>query len=519
MPEMRRWKPYEVKHRSRDRMDNPEDVINLILFLGVLLLSLSFPMSATRNIASAIFGGATHFGMSTSIVTGCGHCLSGGLLGILWASVSHTGPRQLRFSPPRFLFFALLFFGWSVRTGEAVTCYTCYDQCPGCTGDATCPFLTTPTANRAIMSGAALVAGAATAVSVLHLMPLRFVRVLSRSVLDAMKTVARRPPAGTPIDLGPLTNDQLLTAVTTGATTHADALREVLTRLGGNPSAAEVARLNAIQSTLVNLDKMGGSLGTSGVTSDTGVFLGAFTFAYVQAAKIARGNSGRTTAAGSVDASDNKETDSKVIQEKIIRPVDMGEFAEFLSTWQMICHALGLGDVLITGALLRDVVFDTMRDLKKDWRIAHELFLVYLDVLETTADPTVTIANVFYKGSQDTHMTRAMQRAREFYPGIFRGGPSGLGGGDDGSQRHTPGGDAVIKFNGAWNTKATTKCITFNLGKKEHPAGSLNPNGSCKHLHACDQWVTGKGPKGQCGGPHPRTKCTNPNKCDSPAEA
>ena len=34
--------------------------------------------------------------------------------------------------------------------------------------------------------------------------------------------------------------------------------------------------------------------------------------------------------------------------------------------------------------------------------------------------------------------------------------------------------------------------------------------------HICDHYVTDKGPKGQCGGKHPRIKCNNPNKCDKP---
>ena len=74
--------------------------------------------------------------------------------------------------------------------------------------------------------------------------------------------------------------------------------------------------------------------------------------------------------------------------------------------------------------------------------------------------------------------------------------------------------DATITFNGAWNHKATKCCFTFNMqGKKpgDHPAASLNANGSCKFLHACDKYVTDKGPGGVCLGNHPRYKCDNPN--------
>ena len=59
----------------------------------------------------------------------------------------------------------------------------------------------------------------------------------------------------------------------------------------------------------------------------------------------------------------------------------------------------------------------------------------------------------------------------------------------------------------------------FNLGKTTHPKSALKPDGTCKFDHVCDHFVTGKGKGGKCGGPHARTECTNPGKCDKPADA
>ena len=48
--------------------------------------------------------------------------------------------------------------------------------------------------------------------------------------------------------------------------------------------------------------------------------------------------------------------------------------------------------------------------------------------------------------------------------------------------------------------------MAFNKGT-EHTRGSLNPDGSCKYNHICMQWVADKGPRGICGGSHPKVEC------------
>lgn len=406
----------------------------------------------------------------------------------------------------RMLFYVLLFA--TLTPGQAVTCYRCYDQCPGCVGDDTCPFFTRTQANQALLSGAALAAGAATAVSLLNLLPLKFLRVLTRGVLDSLRTIHRRPAAGTPVDLTTLTEAQLLDAVTDGTAESQDAIREIATRMPG-ATQAEVQRLSAMQNTLTNLEKVGGNIGGAGVASITGQLLGAFTFAYAQAAMVVRVNTTNTVATLTQGEGSEAGEKTKPLHAKLIRPTSMAEFADFLTSWLLICHATGLADVLILGAFLRDVVYDTMSLRKLDWTVAHELFLVYVEHVETTSDASTTIANVYSKGAQDTFMQQATARAAEHFKSrIFRPSgtdPNGTNGGGDGK-----------KWNGSWNGKASTCCITFNLGRKDHPASALTESGSCRHNHICDAWVTDKGPKGQCGGKHPRVKCDNPNKCDKP---
>ena len=185
----------------------------------------------------------------------------------------------------------------------------------------------------------------------------------------------------------------------------------------------------------------------------------------------------------------------------------MAEFADMLIIWMMICHATGVANVLVTGEFLRDVVFDTMLKHAHTWQVAHELFLVYLEAVETSSDASVNIRNIFTSGSQDTYLKRAQDSAHAEFKSH-----------NASSEEHTnKKGESSVKWNGNYNKKATTTCFSFNLNQS-HPARSLDEKGTCKHLHACDAWVSDKGPGGTCGGNHPRWKCANPKKCDKPVK-
>ena len=413
------------------------------------------------------------------------------------------------------LLLCLVFFAY-VPGADAVTCRTCFDQCPGCTGGTDCPFLSRTQQNALVLAGAAT--ATATAVSMLSLLPIKFMRVLTRSVLDCLKTVALRPAAGTPVNLTPMTHEQLATAVESGVTQVGDALREVVKRIGAATTQIDITRLNALQGTLSSIERLGANIGSAGVAGSSGELLGAFTFAYAQAARVVRFGADTTAVAGT--AGSQKEDDDSVrtnlMKARILRPASMAEFAHFLTVWQMICHAAGLCNVLTLGAFINDIVFETIRDQSKSWQIAHELLLVYLEVVETSADATINIANVFTRGSQDTLMARAqLQMERHFTSrpeggrGIFRGR-----GGDDGDGDPSTG---KSKWNGGFNTNDGCKpCAAYNL-EKEHEERCLNSKGRCLFGHYCDHWVSDKGKNGRCEGKHPRNKCTNPNRVNKPA--
>ena len=48
--------------------------------------------------------------------------------------------------------------------------------------------------------------------------------------------------------------------------------------------------------------------------------------------------------------------------EKLVKPKTMAEFADILVTWTMLLSGLGLASILVSGAFLREVVFDTIAD-------------------------------------------------------------------------------------------------------------------------------------------------------------
>ena len=149
-----------------------------------------------------------------------------------------------------------------------------------------------------------------------------------------------------------------------------------------------------------------------------------------------------------------------------------------------------------------DVVYTPLHEGTITWPTAFELFLVYLEEVEREAGDDVNLSNVYQRGAQDTFLMRARERTPKGGKArIFRPGSED----DDG---------AGIEWNGSWNRKSKSCCITFNLGNKKHPASAINERGGCKYNHVCDHWVDDKGPGGTCGGDHPRVKCNNPHKCD-----
>ena len=387
--------------------------------------------------------------------------------------------------------------------GEAVTCRTCFDQIGGCTGGANCPLITTSTANGAILAGIA--AGTATVLVARDIFPLRFTRVLHRGILDSLLVVGRRPPPGTPVDIGSLSTAQLSDPVATAGVELDSMLQEVGTRLAAATSQLEVSRLNAITTNLTARQKLtSGAKGAVDLGDGTSTIVGVYRYCVVLALRIVRTKPTDVTVVTDGERAGSSDDGARgVPPAKLSRPASESEFFGMLTVWTMLLAGLGVAPVLVSGVFLMDVVYTPLQEGTITWLTAFELFLVYLEEVEREAGDDVNLSNVYQRGAQDTFLMRARERAPKSGKEknrIFRPGDD-----DEG---------AATEWNGSWNRKAKACCITFNLGNKKHPASALNERGGCKYNHVCDHWVDDKGPGGTCGGDHPRVKCSNPHKCD-----
>ena len=387
-----------------------------------------------------------------------------------------------------------------VPTTAAVACRTCFDQIQGCTGGDDCPFVATTTQNGLLLGG--LAAATATAIVARDVFPLRFTRVLTRGVLDSLLIIGRRPPPGTAVDVSALTNVELTDPGRTSGVELEALLDEVTKRLGAATSNIELQRLNSISTAIGHKIKLGrGADGAIAVGDGTEELVGVFRYCAMLAGKVVRT---RLSQVATVITPPQGDAQVKAVPpEKLVKPKSMAEFADILVTWTMLLSGLGLASILVSGAFLREVVFDTIADGTLPWEGAYELWLVYLEEVERTAGDDVNLSNVYNRGAQDTMIKRAMERLPNAGKRIFRPG----GGGGDGD------GDEEPKWNGSFNQKSTATCLTFNLGKKQHPANCLNERGGCKFNHACDAYVSDQGKGGRCGSvKHGRHNCDNPAK-------
>ena len=415
------------------------------------------------------------------------------------SALEHTMELLVRHDVPWEVILILL----KLATADAVTCRTCFDQVTGCTGGDACPFLTTAAANGVLLIGGAVAAGAATALVARDIFPLRFTRVLHRGILDSLLLVGRRPPPGTPVDISALTTAQLSDPVSTAGVELDTLLQEVASRLAAAGTQMEISRLNAITTNLTARRKLhSGAQGAVDLGDGTSTIVGVYRYCVVLALRIVRTKHTDVAVVteGEKAGSEAEGSSSRAVPPaKLSRPVSMAEFSAVLTVWTMLLAGLGVAPLLVSGAFLMDVVYDHINENTVSWQTAFELFLVYLEEVERTPGDEINLTNVYNRGAQDTFMRRARERTpkaslSDKERDIFR---------TDG-----------VEWNGSWNRKSASTCITFNLGNKKHPASSLNERGGCKFNHACDQWVSDKGPHGRCGGDHPRVKCDNPNKCD-----
>ena len=374
---------------------------------------------------------------------------------------------------------------------SSVRCHHCFDQLAGCMGGETCGFVESPTANALLTAGAAA-ATAATSYKIAQLLPMPYLAVLTRTVLDSLLALAKRPSPGVVVNLEGKALKDLLQFAKDGTASAVDVLDELATLIPGATEEEQRAIELSIKYIEARKDK-GSDASARGET------VGALRYVWALTGKIVS----RTTLTASVTL--EREGGSSTItrlSEKITRPKSMEQFSDMISTFTAICHVLGLCNLLLLTFLQREVVYDTMLRDGHPWQFAHELLLVYLEDIDL--HPELNFSSVLKDGSVDRrHRTADVAMCQHYgLPSIFRSISTGSN-----STVKTKDG---VAWNGRSSEKATKACADFNLGKE---CTNLFANGTCRFKHCCDAWVTNKGKDGICGSTkHVRGTCDNPDK-------
>ena len=206
----------------------------------------------------------------------------------------------------------------------------------------------------------------------------------------------------------------------------------------------------------------------------------------------------------------------------MVYPKTIEQMYALLHYFQMVCMATGLASMSSLGPFLDDVVYQPLLAGAISWPVAFELLLLYLRMIESEPQEW-NITNVFSKsGGMDSKRKEATEAASNHFPASFfrtlRGDPRERGPGadikqDDKDKKHI---GAVNLFNETGNRG----CTAWNSGRP-HLAKHVDANGRCKFVHGCDQYVTDKGPGGQClDRQHKRDQCTYDAalKCSVPSK-
>ena len=391
------------------------------------------------------------------------------------------------------------FFLARLPCARAVVCSSCYDQIPNCPGGANCLFSSAIAANRA-----ALATGVATAVTLAHLLPLKFLRVLSRSFLESIKGYAKKSAPGTPLDWGTMTSVEVAQLPIKGLAQRSDSILELQKRLGEASTAMESSKLTGLLNSLAQMTDFS-------PTSDhkkESMLTGIYSFVWANGTKLVAHYGVLNTASLDVMQSEGETSSgSKKLTCVVHHPKTLGDFHFNLHVWCMILTAAGIDESLVIQRFILDVVYENLNLRNWAWQIVYFYFMLQLEQVETVQG--VNLVNACLQGGIDTLKNEAIDRAEAHYQCIFRSkDPT-----QNSNKTQFGGGD--ISWNGKFSVQAKSICWCFNREKAKHTATNLAPDGTCIHRHVCDQWVSNNGPGGRCEGNHPRFKCDNPAKSDT----
>ena len=389
----------------------------------------------------------------------------------------------------------LLLIACLARPSVAV-CVHCKGFFAGCTGGDACPLV------KELKSNVATVAAASpTAVpSLASSLPADMLTVFTRPICEACMAIAHAPAAGKKVDLaggGYALSSDVVRASFMGHCTYEDASLELARRL---EEAVDQLTADKVKGA-IELLKNGARDVHANLHSATA---GVYTFIW---AKV--GQYFEMLKKGTVKLAMASSKSSSTDMSATVRYPESGdEFRAMIDTWVLVVSCMGLIAFPLAMRFVHEVVNYAQLQLKKSYKFACCLFMVYLKKVETDSTRTLSLATVVSAGMHDACIKEAEQHEAAFFR--TRGG--NLRDDDDVDD------DKVKKWNGKFDANSKTACSAFNFGKPHTPA-MLNADGSCKRNHRCNQWVDDKGPAGMCWAKHARCngcdydeahKCTKP---------
>ena len=409
---------------------------------------------------------------------------------------------------------------------SAARCLNCYDDpSNGAAHDtADCPWLKVVAANVG-----ALAATSAVIITVTQVLPTRLARVFPKAILGTLKAIASRPGDGSPFALEESSKlKDVVKAIQSGGLTKEDAELHYATLISELDPTAEGAasRLKMLEVSLTTVRSV--SCRVAPGSSITGKYL--YILARLSTIVCKEENlkfelSLDETICQECPPEGSSSSSSglaRTYAASLFRPRSLPQMAALLNHFVLVAHATGVASPIVLLPFLDDVVWEPLRIGVLSWPVAFELLLVYLHLVES--ESRWSLSTVFHgSGGVDAKRAEAEAMATGKYPSdAFRthGGkpePRTRLGDDD----KTKGGDAPYVGNVQHNPNATRGCAAHNNGTP-HLKKHVGAGGLCNFFHGCDQYVTDKGPGGQCLSlDHKRKGCTYDasKKCNKPVKA
>ena len=381
--------------------------------------------------------------------------------------------------------------------------------CPNCHGSfASCVFDTSGSCAgvTAVATNAAAVAAGTGMLSLRGLIKPRFMQILSQVSTEAILALCKRPEPGTPFSFGSgVTGMKVLGAINMGQITYEFAAASIMNLIDEvdvkmDTATAQIAKYRGILESL-----KGKATGTTAAIIDTGVM--SYLWAKISEFVIKRQLSTKLLF-DSVQGGAASSSSATQLGATLHRPKSMEDFAEMMNLFVMMAFSLGLASAVVTTDFFQHVVYDTIRIHNRCWKLAHELLVIMFRMIEDSGG-RLTFCNCYDEKYLNTVLEEAETNKAVFFRAL-------------GGNPTIPSGESILTkpvqaaYNGKFTPDAKKPCALYNMGKKEHVGDCITLDGTCRRVHACSQWVTGKGKYAQCRGSHPKIACTNPDKCDDP---